>query len=156
MLGTTSEAGARAEERLRSEEVARRATVRPDGQPQSVPVWFLWDGEGFLVYSRPGARKLRNIEANPKINLNLNSNANGGDVVRAECVAEVLADAPPAAEVGLYLEKYREGIGRIGFDPGGFARAYSVAIRATPTLGSMVAAHTGPCVTRAPARSSYP
>jgi hypothetical protein len=48
-------------------------------------------------------------------------------------VAEVLADAPPAAEVGLYLEKYREGIGRIGFDPGGFARAYSVAIRATPT-----------------------
>ena len=92
MLGTTSEAGTRAEERLRSEEVARRATVRPDGQPQSVPVWFLWDGEGFLVYSRPGARKLRNIEANPKINLNLNSNANGGDVVRAECVAEVLAD----------------------------------------------------------------
>jgi hypothetical protein len=53
--------------------------------------------------------------------------------VGAECVAEVLADAPPAAEVGLYLEKYREGIGRIGFDPGGFARAYSVAIRATPT-----------------------
>ena len=107
--------------------------MRPDGQPQSVPVWFLWDGEGFLVYSRPGARKLRNIEANPKINLNLNSNDNGGDVVRAECVAEVQGDAPSAVEVGAYLEKYREGIARIGFDPGGFARAYSVAIRATPT-----------------------
>jgi PPOX class probable F420-dependent enzyme len=107
--------------------------VRPGGQPLSVAVWFLWDGEGFLVYSRPGARKLRNIEANPRINLNLNSNDNGGDVVRAECVAEVLADAPPAAQVGPYLEKYREGIARIGFDPGGFARAYSVAIRATPT-----------------------
>ena len=133
MLDTTSEAGARAEKRLRNEEVAWLATVRPDSQPQSVPVWFLWDGERFLVYSRPGARKLRNIEANPKINLNLNSNANGGDVVRAECVAEVLADAPPAAEVGPYLEKYREGIARIGFDPDGFARVYSVAIRATPT-----------------------
>jgi PPOX class probable F420-dependent enzyme len=134
MLDTTSEAGARAEERLRNEGVAWLATVRPDsGQPQSVPVWFLWDGEGFLVYSRPGARKLRNIEANPKINLNLNSNANGGDVMRAECVAEVLADAPPATEVGPYLEKYREGIARIGLDPGGFARAYSVAVRATPT-----------------------
>ena len=63
--------------------------MRPDGQPQSVPVWFLRDGEGFLVCSGPGARKLRNIEANPKINLSLNSSANGGDVVRAECVAEV-------------------------------------------------------------------
>jgi len=107
MLGTTSEAGARAEERLRSEEVARRATVRPDGQPQSVPVWFLWDGEGFLVYSRPGARKLRNIEANPKINLNLNSNANGGDVVRAECVAEVLAvrDGDPSVCQGFEGEE---------------------------------------------------
>ena len=81
MLDTTSEAGACTEERLRNEEIAWLITVRPDGQPQSVPVWFLWDGEGFLVY----------------------------------------------------LEKYREGIGRIGFDPGGFARAYSVAIRATPT-----------------------
>ena len=133
MLDTTSEAGVRAEERPRSEKIAWLATVRPDGQPQSVPVWFLWDGKDFLVYSRPGARKLRNIEANPEINLNLNSNAGGGDVVRAECVAEVLADAPPAVEVGPHLEKYREGIARIGFDPGGFARAYSVAIRATPT-----------------------
>ncbi len=66
MLDTTSEAGSRAEERLHDEEIAWLTTVRPDGQPQSVPVWFLWDGEGFLVYSRPGARKLRNIEANPK------------------------------------------------------------------------------------------
>jgi PPOX class probable F420-dependent enzyme len=157
MLDTTSEAGARTEERLRNEEIAWLTTVRPDGQPQSVPVWFLWEGEGFLAYSRPGARKLRNIEANPKINLNLNSNDNGGDVVGAECVAEVLADAPPAAEVGLYLEKYREGIGRIGFDPGGFARAYSVAYTGDPgALAGMVAAHTGPCVTRVPALSSYP
>ena len=132
MLDTTGEAGARAEERLRSEDIAWLTTVRPDGQPQTVPVWFLRDGEVFLVYSRPGALKLRNIVANPRVNLNLNSNDTGGDVVRAECTAEVLADAPPATEVGPYLEKYREAIGRIGFDPEGFARAYSVAIRATP------------------------
>ena len=28
-------------------------TVRSDGQPQTVPVWFLWDDEGFLIYSQP-------------------------------------------------------------------------------------------------------
>ena len=133
MPDTTGEAGARAEERLRREGIAWLTTVRPDGQPQAVPVWFLWDGEAFLVYSRPGARKLRNIEANPRVSLNLNSNSTGGDVVRAECEAEVFAGAPPATEVGPYLEKYRDGIARIGFDPDGFALAYSVAIRATPT-----------------------
>ena len=78
MLDTTSEAGSRAEERLRNEEIAWLTAVRPDGRPQSVPVWFLWDGERPLVHSGPGVRKLRNIEANPKINLNLNSNENVG------------------------------------------------------------------------------
>lgn len=133
MPDTSTEAGARAEERLRSEEVVWMTTVRPDGQPQSVPVWFLWDGDSFLIYSRPGARKLKNIESNPRINLNLNSNPTGGDVARAEGTAEVVGDAPPATEVGPYLEKYREAIARIGFDPDGFAEAYSVAVRAIPT-----------------------
>lgn len=54
MLGTTTEAGSRADRRLREEEeVAWLTTVRADGQPQSVPAWFLWDGETFIVYSRP-------------------------------------------------------------------------------------------------------
>lgn len=133
MLDTTSDAGKRAEERLRDEEVAWMTTVRPDGQPQSVPVWFYWDGASFLIYSRPDTRKLKNLEWNPRVNLNLNSNATGGDVVRAECEAEIDAGVPPATEVAPYLEKYRAGIARIGFDPDSFAGAYSVAIRATPT-----------------------
>lgn len=136
MLDTTTEAGGRAERRLREEEIAWMTTVRPDGQPQSVPVWFLWEGETFLVYSQPKRRqgqKLRNIERNPRVGLNLNSNAQGGDVVRAEGTAEIVEDAPPATEVPEYVEKYRDAIARIGFDPDGFARAYSVAIRVTPT-----------------------
>lgn len=133
MLDASTEAGARAGRRLREEEVSWLTTVRPDGQPQSVPVWFLWDGEGFLVYSQAGRQKLKNIARNPHVDINLNSNARGGDVVRAECVAEILDNAPPATEVGPYLEKYREAIARIGYDEEGFARAYSVALRLTPT-----------------------
>jgi PPOX class probable F420-dependent enzyme len=136
VLDTTTEAGGRAERRLREEEIAWMTTVRPDGQPQSVPVWFLWEGETFLVYSQPKRRqgqKLRNIERNLRVGLNLNSNAQGGDVVRVEGTAEIVEDAPPATEVPEYVEKYRESIARIGFDPDGFARAYSVAIRVTPT-----------------------
>ncbi len=133
MLDTTSGSGARADRRLREEEVAWLTTVRQDGQPQSVPVWFLWDGESFLIYSQPGRQKLKNVGRNPGVALNLNSNAQGGDVVRAEGTAEVAGDVPPADEVDEYLEKYREAIARIGFDPDGFARTYSVALRVTPT-----------------------
>lgn len=132
MFDTTTEAGGRTERRLGEEEIAWLTTVRVDGQPQSVPVWFLWNGETFLIYSQEGRQKLRNIARNARVDLNLNSNAHGGDVVRAEGTAEVVEDAPPATEVGPYLEKYREAIARIGYDPEGFARAYSVALRVTP------------------------
>ena len=106
--------------------------MRRDGQPQSVPVWFLWDGGTFLIYSQPGRQKLRNISRNPQVALNLNSNTRGCDVVRVEGTAEIAEDAPPATKVGEYVEKYRAAIARIGFDPNGFARVYSVPIRVTP------------------------
>jgi len=48
-------------------------------------------------------------------------------------MAEIVEDTPPATEVPEYVEKYRAAIARIGFDPEGFAQAYSVAIRVTPT-----------------------
>ena len=133
MLDTTTEAGGRAERRLREEGIAWLTTVRSDGQPQSVPVWFLWEGETFLIYSQPDRQKLRNIRNNSRINLNLNSNAYGGDVVRVEGTARIIEDAPPANEIGEYVEKYRDSIARIGFEPDSFARAYSVAIRVEPT-----------------------
>ena len=131
MLDTT-DAGRRAERRLRKERIAWLTTVRSDGQPQSVPVWFLWDGERFLIYSQPGRQKLRNIGRNPRVGLHLNANDRGGDVVRAEGTAEILDGFPPATGVGEYLEKYRQSIANIGFDPDAFARAYSVALRVTP------------------------
>ena len=56
MLDTTTEAGGRAERRLREEQIIWLTTVRSDGQPQSVPVWFFWDGEKFLICSRKYTR----------------------------------------------------------------------------------------------------
>jgi PPOX class probable F420-dependent enzyme len=132
LFDTTTDAGKRAEARLEKEEVAWLTTVRSDGQPQTVPVWFLWDDEGFLIYPQPDRQKLKNISRNPHVGLNLNSNARGGDVVRLEGTARVADDVPPSSEVPSYVEKYRESIARIGFDVEGFARAYSVAVRVTP------------------------
>lgn len=132
MLDTSTAAGARAERRLQEEEIGWLTTVRSDGMPQPVPVWFLWDGESFLIYTSEKAHKLRNIRANPRVAINLNSGAGGNDIVRTEGTAEVLEDHPPPTGVPGYLEKYRRGMEVVSGDPESFARAYGRAVRVTP------------------------
>jgi uncharacterized pyridoxamine 5'-phosphate oxidase family protein len=57
-----------AERRLRENLVAWFTSVRPSGQPDSVPVGFAVQDDGtILVYSQPGKVKLRNIAANPRV-----------------------------------------------------------------------------------------
>jgi PPOX class probable F420-dependent enzyme len=132
LFDTTTGAGKRAEARLKGEQIAWMTTVRSDGQPQTVPVWFLWDDGEILIYSQPNRQKLKNISRNPHVGLNLNSDAQGGNVVRLEGTATIADDAPPSSEVPSYVEKYRESIARIGFDVEGFALAYSVPVRIRP------------------------
>src|SRR5690348_2946915 len=98
-IDTSSAFGERAERRLREERIAWLTTVRRDGTPQNVPVWYLWDGDAFLLYSRPRTQKLRNIAANPHVTLHLDGNGRGGDIVVVTGDAAVDDGAPPANEV---------------------------------------------------------
>ena len=133
MLDPTQEAQAHADRRLRSEQVAWLTTVRADGQAQSSPVWFLWDGRTFLLYSQPGAQKVRNVSANPKVSLHLGDDGAGDDIVTFEGAATVEPDTPRADRVAEYLAKYQTAIEALGYEPGPFARTYSTAIRVRPT-----------------------
>jgi PPOX class probable F420-dependent enzyme len=107
-------------------------TVSGRGAPQPVPVWFLQDGDSFLVYSRPDTPKLRNIAANPRVALHLNDNGRGGDVVIVPGRARP-SDDPPAHRVPAYVAKYAELIAGNGWTPESFAADYSVPIRITAT-----------------------
>jgi PPOX class probable F420-dependent enzyme len=133
VLDPSRKGHAHAERRLRSEPVAWLTTVRADGQAQASPVWFLWDGDTFLLYSQPGAQKVRNLAANPKVALHLGDDGNGGDVVSFEGTATVEPDSPRADRVDGYLAKYQAAIEALGYEPGPFARTYSLAIRVRPT-----------------------
>jgi PPOX class probable F420-dependent enzyme len=132
-LDTTTEFGQRVERRLRDETIGWLTTVGADGTPQPSPIWFLWDGQTILIYSQPNTPKLRNIERNPRVALNLDGDGRGGDIVVLTGEARVDRDAPGAADHTEYLEKYRQGIERIGMTPKQFAASYSVPIRMTPT-----------------------
>ena len=45
VLDPSTDFGARATRRLNEEIIGWLTTVSPSGQPQPVPVWFLWDGD---------------------------------------------------------------------------------------------------------------
>jgi PPOX class probable F420-dependent enzyme len=133
VLNLSAEAAAALAERLRTESVAWVTTVTPGGQPQSSPVWFLWEEDEFLVYAQPHSRKVRNIRAHPQVSLHLNSDAEGGQVVTFEGLARIAEGSPPAHEVAAYLAKYRAGIAGIGMSPEQLGAEYSTALRITPT-----------------------
>jgi PPOX class probable F420-dependent enzyme len=124
---------AHADERLRGEVILWLTTVRRDGQAQSSPVWFLWDGRTLLIYSLPTSQKVPNIRANPRVSVHLNDDGVGGDIVSIEGSATIDQGEPPLNEVPEYVDKYRQLIADLGTDPDRFADAYSVAIRVTPT-----------------------
>ena len=52
------------------------ATVMPDGSPQLTQTWVDTDGTHVLVNSVRGAQKLRNIERDPRVALNIADAAN--------------------------------------------------------------------------------
>lgn len=120
-------------DKLRQEVVVWLTTVSPEGQPQSVPVWFLWrDGE-FLIYSQPDKPKLRNLEANPLVSLHFRGTRNGEDVATLEGEARRAAGHPPADQVALYVEKYAREIEKLEWTPETFAADYSEPVLVTPT-----------------------
>ena len=89
-------ATARVSRLLDSEPVVWLSTVRPDGLPHLVPIWFSWDGETVLIASKPHAKKVANLRANPRVMLALGEPEEDFDVGLLEGVAEIL-DEPSAA-----------------------------------------------------------
>lgn len=124
---------AHAGKRLRTELIVWLTTVVPEGEPQSTPVWFHWDGDVFHVFSQRGKPKLRNISSNPLVSLHLEGGEEGSDVVTFEGRAEIVPDGAPATSRPEYIKKYRRLIEGFGWTPESFAGDYSVALRITPS-----------------------
>lgn len=123
----------RAETRLRSNLIGWLTTVRPDGQPVTVPVWFLLrDDETILVYTRPDKQKLRNLAANPNVSFVLDVTDIGRNVVRLEGTARTADDQPSANEYPAYLAKYTERIAAMFGTPEQFATLFSAPLIITP------------------------
>ena len=134
MLDLKQPRHAHALERLRDNPMIWLSSVRPDGRPHIVPVWFVLDDDSILIFSIPDNQKVRNLRQNPNVMLALDDTQGGGDVVMIEGRAELLSDPKvTAAAMPAYAQKYAKQIAQLFSDPAGMAKQYSQAIRITPT-----------------------
>ena len=117
---------------LEQEPVVWLSTVRPDGSPHLVPTWFWWDGEALLVFSKPDARKVRNLRANPSVMLALGDAEDDFDIGLVEARAELL-DRPTEKVLPVaHLTKYADQFTAIGLTAAEYAATYSQVIRIVP------------------------
>src|SRR5438552_18718775 len=94
MFDVTNKRHAHIDERLRSQIMVWLATVKPDGTPHIVPVWFLWDGDSIYIYSKPD-QKIRNLKQNNAVMVALDDTKDGEDPVWVAGEATMLHE--PAA-----------------------------------------------------------
>lgn len=132
-IDPATELGRRALERLDAELIAWLTTINLDGQPQSSPIWFLWRGGQILIYSHIRAPRNANLEANPRVALNLNTDPVGGEVVTMEGDAGIDLDRPAASANLAYQARYQHLIEEYGWTWDWFAANYPVPIVITPT-----------------------
>jgi PPOX class probable F420-dependent enzyme len=124
---------ARIDRMLRTEPVLWLSTVRPDGGPHLIPIWFSWDGREILIASKPGAQKVRNLRANPVAMLALGEAEDDFDVGLLEGRAELLDEPAAASLPAAHLAKYRAEMARLGLEADEFLATYSQVIRIRPT-----------------------
>ena len=131
-------AAARLDRFLATETVVWLSTVRPDGAPHLVPIWFTWDGTSLVVFSKPGAQKVRNLRAHPVAMLALGEPEDDFDVALAEARVE-LVDGPARELPEAHLAKYGERMAAIGLSADEFLATYSQVMVITPTPVAAVA-----------------
>lgn len=133
MVDFTTDFGERAARHLAEDQIIWLITTDSQGAPQPRPVWFYWNGDTVLIFSRDSGFKITHIKNNPQVALNFNCTSSGGDVVVLVGKAEIDHSPVPVEELQAYFEKYRQGLVEINMTASEFVDSYRVAIRIKPT-----------------------
>jgi PPOX class probable F420-dependent enzyme len=92
------------EQRLQSEANIWLATVRADGRPHLVPIWFVWHDAKVYLCTEVTSVKVRNLLVNPQVALSLED---GSQPIVIEGLARTIDRAEAEAEVvAAFQQKY--------------------------------------------------
>ncbi len=125
-------------ERLRSDDYGWLTTIAKSGQPVPKLVWFFFDGTDIVVYTEPGAAKVRHIRNHPPVSLNLDSDGNGGGIIVIGGPARVDAEGVDLRTDTPYWAKYQAASDQFGLTDtmGNFSTRLRITIEkvwTTPT-----------------------
>ena len=89
--------------RLEEERNIWFATMRPDGRPHLVPLWFAWHNNLIYVCIQPNSVKAHNLQQNPRVSLSLED---GSNVVICEGETAVIPTPYPSPVIAIFQKKY--------------------------------------------------
>ena len=118
---------------LRDDPVVWLSSVQADGRPHLVPVWFHWDGDRILAFSKPHARKVDNLRDQPSVMLAVGTPGPEFEVELIEAMAELPDEPATTVMPDGFGAKYRELLHRAGLTVQRFAEVYSQPIVLRPT-----------------------
>ncbi|TCP57535.1 PPOX class probable F420-dependent enzyme [Tamaricihabitans halophyticus] len=108
-------------------------TVTASGRPTIRPVWFVVDGGRLVIFSAPGAAKVRHVARNPQVVLTFHTDPAAQEVRVIDGLAEVDQTGPPASSTPGFLEKYEHLYAGLGYDRTSFDTALSTRLVITHT-----------------------
>ena len=96
--------GQQIQERLAASRNVWIATVRPNGAPHLIPIWFVAHGGQIYICTAPDTVKVRNLRTNPRVSLALED---GSVPVILEGAATVMENtAAPREVIAMFKLKY--------------------------------------------------
>ncbi len=122
-----------AREHIETDIVAWLTTVASDGRPQTSVISFLYEHGTIVFYSKPDTPKLRNIEHNPQVSFNLQSDPYGDHYLVVEGTMAIDPTIPPSDLHEAYRAKYLDPHAHWEMDVAAVARDFSVPLRISPT-----------------------
>ncbi len=102
---------------LHSKAFAHLATISStNGEPQSSPMWFLWDGQHVKLTHTTNRKKYQNIIQDPRVSISITDVDNPYTYAEFRGVVETIEDDPTGAFYNTLAEHY-DSSGRYRGDP---------------------------------------
>ncbi len=91
---------------LDSKALAHVATIGPNGEPQSSPVWFDWDGELLAFSQTTGRQKYKNLQREPRVAVSIVDPANPYRYLEVRGAVVEIVDDDGNAFINSMAKKY--------------------------------------------------
>jgi PPOX class probable F420-dependent enzyme len=91
---------------LQSKSLAYLGTVGSNGEPQTSPMWFLWDGEYIKFTHTTARKKFQNIKRDPRVSVAIADDADFYTYAEFRGVVDHIEEDPTGAFYDVLAEHY--------------------------------------------------